>query len=66
MADAADPAHEACRSARERARSWFFEGEDKDFSFTDCSSFVVMREVRSRTALTTDRHFAQAGFEVVP
>ena len=50
----------------EKARSWFFRGSDKDFSFTDCTSFVVMRELRLRIALTTDRHFSQAGFETVP
>ena len=50
----------------EKARSWFFQWRDKDFSFTDCTSFVVMRELRLRRALTTDRHFEQAGFETVP
>lgn len=54
-------------SARaDRARRWFFRWKDKAFSFTDCTSFVVMRELRLRTALTTDRHFLQAGFEIVP
>ncbi len=50
----------------ERARHWFFRWRDKDFSFTDCTSFVVMKERRIRTALTNDRHFLQAGFEVFP
>lgn len=49
----------------ERARRWFFQ-KDKHFSFTDCTSFVVMRELRQRRALTTDDHFRQAGFETVP
>src|SRR4030042_3814564 len=38
----------------ERARSLFFRHPDKDFSFTDCTSFVVMRELKIRQALTTD------------
>ena len=38
----------------------------KDFSFTDCCSFVVMRELRIRRVLTLDHHFRQMGFEVVP
>jgi predicted nucleic acid-binding protein len=50
----------------EKARTWFFQWKDKDFSFTDCTSFVVMKELRIRRALTTDHHFAQAGFEMVP
>jgi uncharacterized protein len=35
---------------------------DKAWSFTDCVSFVLMREMRIREAFTTDHHFAQAGF----
>ena len=50
----------------EKARRWMFRWHDKEFSFTDCTSFVVMKERRLRTALTTDRHFVQAGFEIVP
>lgn len=51
---------------RERARSLFFGYRDKDFSFTDCCSFVVMRELRIRRVMTLDHHFRQMGFEVVP
>ena len=51
---------------RERGRALFFGYGDKDFSFTDCCSFVVMRELRIRRALTLDRHFRQMRFEVVP
>jgi predicted nucleic acid-binding protein len=50
----------------EKARRWFFQWKDKDFSFTDCTSFVVMKDLRLRRALTTDRHFRQAGFEIAP
>lgn len=50
----------------DRARRWFFRWKDKAFSFTDCTSFVVMRELRLGKALTTDNHFLQAGFEIVP
>lgn len=35
---------------------------DKDWSLVDCASFVVMRERGIAEALTTDRHFEQAGF----
>jgi hypothetical protein len=50
----------------EKARAMFFRYTDKEFSFTDCTSFVVMRELKLRDALTTDRHFAQAGFLTLP
>lgn len=36
--------------------------QDKDWSFTDCSSFVVMKEMEIREAFTHDKHFEQAGF----
>ena len=50
----------------EKARRWMFRWRDKEFSFTDCTSFVVMKERRLRKALTSDRHFKQAGFLPVP
>lgn len=53
-------------SRTERARAIFFKYKDKSFSFTDCTSFAVMRELRLRKALTLDTHFRQAGFDVVP
>lgn len=49
----------------EKARHIFFQYRDKDFSFTDCTSFVVMREARLTHALTTDRHFRQMGFQLL-
>ncbi|HEY4759968.1 MAG TPA: PIN domain-containing protein [Thermoguttaceae bacterium] len=38
---------------------------DKDWSLTDCISFLVMEEHGLRDAATLDRHFAQAGFDVL-
>jgi len=50
----------------EKARHLFFRHRDKDFSFTDCTSFVVMQELRLRQVLTTDAHFRQVGFDSLP
>jgi len=50
----------------EKARQLFFQYKDNDFSFTDCTSFVVMREMRLTHALTTDSHFRQIGFQMLP
>jgi predicted nucleic acid-binding protein len=38
---------------------------DKDWSITDCLSFVVMRERNVAAALTADHHFDQAGLRVL-
>jgi predicted nucleic acid-binding protein len=38
---------------------------DKDWSLTDCISFVVMREHNIMDALTGDHHFEQAGFRAL-
>ena len=38
------------------------ERQDKDWSLTDCISFIVMKERGIHDALTTDKHFEQAGF----
>ena len=50
----------------EKARDLFFHHRDKDFSFTDCTSFVIMRELRLTHVMSTDRHFRQMGFQMLP
>jgi len=47
----------------EDAWTLFKKNKDKGWSFTDCSSFSVMRRLRLLEAIATDRHFRQAGFE---
>ena len=50
----------------EKARKTFFRYRGKNDSFTDCTSFVVMRELKLHEAFTTDHHFAQMGFTLKP
>lgn len=38
---------------------------DKEWGMTDCISFIVMHERNLMDALTTDRHFQQAGFRAL-
>lgn len=40
--------------------------EDKEYSFTDCTSFVIMRRLGMTRAITTDSDFRQEGFESLP
>jgi uncharacterized protein len=44
------------------ATTLFRKHADKEWSFTDCVSFVTMHELRIRDAFTTDHHFKRAGF----
>ena len=48
------------------AWSIFEHYKDKGFSFTDCTSFVVMELGNIETAFTFDRHFQQYGFQTLP
>ena len=43
----------------------FSRRPDKEWSLTDCISFVVMEEHGVTEALTSDRDFEQAGFNVL-
>jgi len=38
---------------------------DKEWSLTDCVSFVLMKDRSIKRALAYDRHFEQAGFEAL-
>jgi len=50
----------------ERALELMLDREDKRWSFTDCTSFVLMESLAIRDAFAFDENFAQAGFAVHP
>lgn len=50
----------------ESALKLFVECKDKRWSFTDCTSFVVMRELGIPRAFSFDQNFQEAGFTRLP
>lgn len=48
-----------------RALDLYQKRLDKSWGLTDCISFVVMNDNDIVSALTTDRHFTQAGFRTL-
>ena len=54
------------RSLRFEATKAFFRRQSAHgYSFTDCTSFVVMRELKLVDVLTSDGHFREAGFRML-
>ena len=49
----------------ERGLNLFSNRADKEWSLTDCISFIIMHDQTLTDALTTDHHFEQAGFNVL-
>ncbi len=47
----------------QRGWQFFLDRPDKDWSLTDCISFLVMQDRKVRRAFTADRHFEQAAYE---
>ena len=43
----------------------FEKYKDKEFSYTDCTSFAVMKTLKINKAFTSDKHFSQMGFEIL-
>ncbi len=49
----------------QRATAKFLKYKDKEWSLTDCASFIIMGERKIHDALTYDKHFEQAGFRAL-
>lgn len=49
-----------------RLQAWeiFKKYRDKNLSFTDCTSFVIMKNLKIKKAFTFDEDFRYAGFEM--
>lgn len=55
----------ATRALLDDGYDLFIQRLDKNWSLTDCISFVVMDQYGLSEALTADHHFEQAGFMVL-
>ena len=55
-------------AADDERQAWdlFVSREDKQYSFTDCTSFVLMRRMGLGQALEVDEDFRREGFETLP
>ena len=55
-------------TAQDETDAWeiFAARSDKRYSFTDCTSFAMMRRLGIRTAVAIDDDFKREGFEVLP
>ena len=49
-----------------KANEIFGKYKDKDFSYTDCTSFAVIERLKLKHILTFDRHFPQYGITPLP
>ena len=49
----------------QRALQRYKRSADKEWSLTDCASFLIMEEMGIREALAHDQHFVQAGFRAL-
>ena len=49
----------------EKALEVFQRSERKSWSFTDCTSFALMKDLLIRDAFTFDSHFREAGLQVL-
>ena len=50
----------------EKAWEIFLKYKDKDFSYTDCTSFAVMERLKLDAAFSFDSHFQTMKFQVMP
>ncbi len=49
----------------DRGMEFYAARSDKNWSLTDCISFVIMTDLGLTLALTANKHFRQAGFQAL-
>jgi hypothetical protein len=50
----------------EKALDMFKRSDRKSWSFTDCTSFALMKDLLIPNAFTFDSHFREAGLQILP
>jgi predicted nucleic acid-binding protein len=63
-----DPQHRVLSIPQQlfrQSRQLYMDHADKKWSLTDCSSFLLMRDLDIIDALAYDKHFEQAGFRAL-
>lgn len=55
-------------TVEDEAEAWrlFLDRDDKHYSFTDCTSFVLLRRLRVQHVLALDDDFRREGFTTLP
>jgi len=55
-------------SELQEKQAWtiFEQYDDQEFSFSDCTSFAVMQDLKLSRVFTGDQHFSTMGFVLVP
>ncbi len=48
-----------------KALGFYKTHQDKDWGIVDCLSFIVMKDLGIEQVLTFDKHFSQAGFQIL-
>jgi len=48
------------------SEAWSIFKESRGYSFSDCTSFAAMRKYGITHAFTFDKHFREAGFQIIP
>jgi predicted nucleic acid-binding protein len=49
----------------QKSGDYFCNQIEQGYSFTDVSSFLVMKELKITSAVTLDKHFVKAGFQIL-